>query len=53
MSVASDAFEHEIVTMVSKHIGEELPATLPDWMIKRRNCSQRYNSNRKEELQWH
>jgi len=34
MSTASDAFENEIVTIVSNHIGEELPATLPDWMIK-------------------
>lgn len=34
MSKASDAFENEIVTMVSKHIGEKLPSTLPDWMIK-------------------
>ncbi|CCZ92643.1 putative uncharacterized protein [Coprococcus eutactus CAG:665] len=34
MSKASDAFENEIVTMVSKHIGESLPSTLPDWMLK-------------------
>ena len=34
MSKASDAFENEIVTMVSKHIGENLPSTLPDWMLK-------------------
>lgn len=33
MSQASDAFENEIVTMVSNHIGEKLPYTLPDWMI--------------------
>lgn len=34
MSKASDTFEKEIVTMVSKHIGESLPSTLPDWMLK-------------------
>ena len=34
MSKASDAFENEIVTMVSKHIGERLPSTLPDWMLR-------------------
>lgn len=34
MSKASDAFENEIVTMVSKHKGEKLPSTLPDWMLK-------------------
>ncbi len=33
MSKASDAFENEIVTMVSKHIGECLPPTLPNWML--------------------
>ena len=33
MSQASDAFENEIVTMVSNHIGEKLPYSLPDWMI--------------------
>nr|DAF63477.1 MAG TPA: hypothetical protein [Siphoviridae sp. ctgmM3] len=34
MSKASDSFENEIVTMVSEHIGESLPSTLPDWMLK-------------------
>lgn len=34
MSIASDAFENEIVTMVRKHIGDALPSKLPDWMIK-------------------
>lgn len=34
MSKASDAFENEIVTMVSKQIGESLPSTLPNWMLK-------------------
>ena len=35
MSQASDAFENEIVTMVSNHIGEKLPYSLPDWMINK------------------
>lgn len=34
MSKASDIFENEIVSMVSNHIGESLPSTLPDWMLK-------------------
>lgn len=34
MSIASDAFENEIVLMVNKHIGENLPPILPDWMLK-------------------
>ena len=33
MSKASDAFENEIVTMVTKHLGEALPSELPDWMV--------------------
>lgn len=32
MSKASDAFEKEIVQMVSLHIGENLPSDLPVWM---------------------
>lgn len=34
MSIASDAFENEIVSMVNKHIGENLPPILPVWMLK-------------------
>lgn len=34
MSKASDAFENEIVSMVNKHIGENLPPILPVWMLK-------------------
>lgn len=33
MSKASNAFENEIVTMVTKHLGEALPSELPDWMV--------------------
>lgn len=33
MSKASDAFEHEIVTMVNLHRGEYLPMDLPGWLI--------------------
>lgn len=32
MSKTSDAFEYEIVRMVSNHIGEELPLMLPHWL---------------------
>lgn len=34
MSKASDAFEQEIVDMVTLHIGEKLPLTLPHWLIE-------------------
>ncbi len=34
MSKASDAFEQEIVDMVSEHIGDNLPITLPRWLIE-------------------
>lgn len=33
MSKASDAFENEIVTMVTKHLGKALPSELPNWMV--------------------
>lgn len=33
MSKASDAFEYEIVTMVEKHIGDNLPVALPSWLV--------------------
>lgn len=33
MSKASDAFEKEIEYMVNSHIGENLPLSLPKWMI--------------------
>ena len=34
MSKASDAFEQEIVAMVSYHIGEALPMRLPQWLLR-------------------
>lgn len=34
MSKASDAFENEIVVMVSRHIGECLPIALPRWLLE-------------------
>lgn len=34
MSKASDAFEQEIVDMVGFHIGENLPLSLPRWLIQ-------------------
>lgn len=34
MSKASDAFEKEIVNMVSYNIGEKLPFDLPQWLIE-------------------
>lgn len=34
MSIASENFENEIVTMVNQHAGEQLPLTLPEWMIE-------------------
>ena len=33
MSKASDAFEYDIVSMVAKHIGENLPMGLPGWLV--------------------
>lgn len=33
MSKVSDAFENEIVTMVRKHIGDNLPIELPSWVV--------------------
>ena len=34
MSRASDEFEQEIVNMISYHIGERLPLSLPPWLIE-------------------
>lgn len=34
MSKKSDQFEKQIVSTVSKYVGTNLPATLPNWMLK-------------------